>query len=154
MEIKRISIEVYMDRKEEIIKFIYQSMNFGCAVEWYTMEEARAKCKQLKKYIEEGSAISFISVENGETNGFIWAYPYPDRGDTDRVYISIIYVDEKSRGTSLGKHLIEAVQNESMKRGYKKLWLHTKGTNHGSIGFYERIGFNRERIQYVKRCSD
>lgn len=150
MQIQKLSVEVCESRKKDITTFIFYSMNFGCSVEWYSMEEAQVKCEELKKYIKQGSAISFISIQNEEVNGFIWAYPYPDRGDQDRVYISIIYVDEKFRGTSVGRYLIKAVQDESRRKGYGKVWLHTGGANHGAIGFYERMGFERERIQYVK----
>lgn len=151
MEIKQVSLEICENRKQDISKIIFNSMNFGCDVEWYSVEEALAKCNELKQYIELENAIAFISIEENEINGFIWAYPYEDRGDESRIYISIVYVNENCRDASIGKHLVKAVEKAAKKKGYKKVWLHTSGANFGARKFYEKIGFEQERIQYIKK---
>lgn len=150
MEIKQVSSEMCKNRKQDIAKIIFNSMNFGCDLEWYSIAEALVKCDELKQYIELENAIAFSAIEENEINGFIWAYPYSERGDESRVYISIIYVNENFRDASVGKHLVKAVEEAAKRKGYKKVWLHTGGSNFGARKFYEKIGFKQERVQYIK----
>lgn len=150
MEVEKITRDICERKRKVISDFIYKSMNQGYDVEWYSHEEAIAKCNQLKNYIEDGSAIAYLAIKDNLPEGFIWAYPCSDRGDGNRVYISIVYINEECRGINIGKALINEVESEVKKRGYSKIWLHTNGQNINAIKFYEKIGFSKERIQYVK----
>lgn len=151
MNIKKISLDMCDEKKIEIAKFIYDNCNYGHEVEWYTMEEALCKVEVLKQYIVDGSAMPFIAEIENKIAGFVWGYPCEDRGKTGRVYISILQVDEEYRGKSIGRCLVDAVEREAIKDGYNKIWLHTDGYKENpAIKFYEKIGFEKERIQYVK----
>lgn len=153
MKIEKITKEVCSNRKEEIALFIYNNCNFGHESEWYSMQEALAKVEVLASYIVDGSAIPFMALENEKMVGFVWGYPCADRRDDGRIYISILQVDEEYRGMSIGRKLVEAVQKEALSRNnaYHKIWLYTDGyEGNKAIDFYEKIGFKKERIQYVK----
>lgn len=127
MRIARITESICVERVDDIAGFVYKSMNRNKSFELCSKEQARMKCEQLRGFVKSGNAISFLALAGDSAVGFIWAYPAPDRWDENRVYVSILYVDEPYRRQSLGRRLIESVEAEARRRGYGKIWLHTQG---------------------------
>lgn len=151
INIKKISLNIFEEKRFEIAKKIYENYNYGHEIEWYTMKEALCKAENLKEHIMDGTAIPYVAEIDNEIVGFVWGYPCADRGKTGRVYISILQVDEKHRGKKIGSLLVETIEKEAINKGYNKIWLHTDGYRENpAIKFYEKIGFDKERIQYVK----
>ena len=146
MKIIRLTSECCTEYKIDIARFIRLSMNRGCKVEWFSINDAIKKAGELKKYIEERKAYAYLAIDE-KAEGFIWAYPY---GDASSIYLSIIYVNETSRGKSIGKQLISELVNRAKADGYKRIWLHTDADNMSSRSFYAHIGFSEERIQLAK----
>lgn len=146
MQIIQLTSELCEKYKTEIANFIYLSMNRGCTTEWFSRDASTLKTEELKLYLKERKAYSYIAIDN-EIEGFLWAYPYGNESD---IYLSIIYVDEMSRDKHIGKMLISTLEAKVKEDGYQKIWLHTFANNTHARGFYNKIGFVEERIQLSK----
>ena len=146
MKIIRLTPECCTEYKNDIARFIHLSMNRGCKMEWFSMNEATKKADELKRYIEENKAYAYLAMDE-KAEGFVWAYPY---GDASSIYLSIIYVNETSRGKSVGKQLISELENSAKADSFERIWLHTDADNMSSRNFYAHIGFREERIQLAK----
>lgn len=154
MVIKRLTAadcDLYQKMLEE---YIYESVTNSAFEEKYTQMDAREKCIQLKEYIGEEKAIVFGSVEENKLLGFIWAYEYPFREDTNRLYVSILHVHRQYRNCQIGKMLLEAVEEEAEKLNYSAVFLHTEAFNEGALRFYHRMGYGDERVQVVKELTE
>jgi GNAT superfamily N-acetyltransferase len=66
----------------------------------------------------------------------------PDR-DRQSVMLSKIYVLAKSRGTGLGRAMVEFAEKRAAELGAAELWLTVNKHNAGSIAFYEKMGFRK-----------
>lgn len=146
MKIVELNVDFCNKYKEDISNYIYMSMNRGCNEEWFTKDASDLKTEELKKYVSERKAYSFIAVENN-IEGFLWAYPY---GNCQDVYLSIIYVDDRNRGKHVGKSLIDALEDKVKRDGYHKIWLHTDADNDISRKFYNQLGYKEKRVQLSK----
>ena len=59
--------------------------------------------------------------------------------------LSKIYVRAAARGTGLGRALAEFAERRCSELGCNELWLTVNRHNLGSIAFYERLGFRKNR---------
>ena len=146
MKIIRLNSELCGKYKDDISSYIYKSMNRGCDVEIFTLQDSILKVEQLRNYLDDNKAYAFIAMDK-EVDGFAWAYPY---GDEKSVYLSIIYVNELCRGKCVGHHLIKAIELAAKNDGYCRIWLHTDADNTISRRFYAKNDYVEERIQSQK----
>ena len=66
-----------------------------------------------------------------------------------RVDIGLLAVDERVRGQSIGRKLIDAAKAYASEWGYSKLQVVTQQTNQGACRFYERCGFHTDTVEYL-----
>ena len=154
MEIKRIYQEDCIKYHDILATYIFQSVKNSMYEEKYSMQDANRKCEELWRYLGSCKAIVFGAFDDKELIGFVWAYEYPYRDDTSRVYVSILHVDECYRGKSIGKQLLYAIEEEAKRRGFRSIFLHAEAKNEGAIRFYNREGYRRERVQLVKMINE
>lgn len=143
--------DLYQEMLEE---YIYESITASAFEEKYTKMAAKEKCIQLKKYIGEEKAIVFGAVKEDKLLGFIWAYEYPFREDTNRLYVSILRVHQQYRNCQIGKMLLDAVEEEAERLNYSAVFLHEEAFNEGALRFYHRMGYRDERVQVVKEIKE
>ncbi len=55
------------------------------------------------------------------------------------MYIDELWVDERCRGTGMGKRLVETAEQHAIEQGYTGLWLWTQSWQ--APKFYESLGF-------------
>lgn len=134
---------------EKISQYIYESNMMCDYIKTYSIDDARMKTTEMEKYVANGRAIVVGAIEDEKMVGFIWSYKYPYREDFNRLYASIVHVDKEYRRQSIGAGLISKLEQEAIKLGIKKIYLHSEATSK-SVDFYEREGFEKERIQLVK----
>lgn len=65
MEIFELTNSLCEELKQQIANYIYLSMNRGCAEEWFSRDNSLLKTDQLKQFIEENKAYSFVTVCGG-----------------------------------------------------------------------------------------
>lgn len=149
--IKRLYVDDIELFQDTIIRFIYESTTNAAYSDSFSKFDAEQKCFEMINYLNEGKAMVYGAVEDNDLIGFMWAYEYPFRQDKSRIYVSILYVDTHSRGQKIGSYLLSKIEDEAVKQGYGSVFLHTEGFNDGAIRFYNRMGYEAERIQLVKK---
>lgn len=150
MTVQALTADYIQAHQALLADFIFKSVRNANYTENFQHEDAEKKSSDLTGYVQEGKAIVFGAFEGEEQIGFIWAYPFPFRTQTDRVYVSILYVNEQYRGMKIGQQLLTAVEQRAKELGFHSVFLHTDATNTGAVRFYHNNGFSDERIQFVK----
>lgn len=148
--IKILSVTDAMKYKNTLSKFIYESKMNSVYRTTYTKEEANLKSSELIEYLKKDKALLIGAIERDELIGMLWAYYYPYREDLNRIYVSILHVDEKNRSKGLGSLLIKKIEEYAYVNGVSSIFLHTDAVNKGAMHFYEANGFSLERVQLKK----
>lgn len=146
--LKSRDIEFY---KEQLIRYIYESNRNAAYMESYSKNDAKDKYEELLSYSKEKKAIVYGAIEEGNLIGFIWAYRYAFREDQSRLYVSILHVDKAYRNMHVGRELLTTVEERAAKEKINTVYLHAEADNLGAVRFYEKNGYEIERIQLAKR---
>lgn len=139
--------------RDIIERFIYESVLNSAYTESYLLEDAKQKCSELSRYLQEDKAIVYGALYEEKLVGFVWAYKHSFRDDQSRIYISIVHVDECYRNQSYGELLLHSVEQEARRKGMNAVYLHAEAVNSSAVRFYNRMGYENERIQLVKDIS-
>lgn len=150
-KIKKLTIEDAQTFKKDIIHFIYDSVKNSAHEDSYSMSDAECKYAEMVEYMKVDKALVCGATIGNSLCGFIWGYEFPFRDDKQRLYVSILHVEEKFRNQNLGMLLLEYIEKQAKVLGYHAVFLHTEAFNKGAIRFYERMGYELERVQLVKR---
>lgn len=75
------------------------------------------------------------------------------RGDVG-IYIQDLYVDDRLRGTGLGRRLLEATARCGREVGATHLRLSVSSTNSGARAFYKRLGLAFRDDECIYQISD
>lgn len=154
MEIKQLTIENISEYKGEIAEFVYESVKMSSHEDTYTRGQAEKKTQELYSYVKIKKAIALGAFDGTNLIGALWAYEYPFREDTNRLYISILHVKEGYRGNKIGSKLVNKMESIAKDSGYGGIFLHAEASNDGACRFYEKMQYMRERIQYVKKATN
>lgn len=149
--IKRLDVEDAVRHKKNIVRFIYESVKNTSYEDSYLPSDAESKYEDMLSHMAKGNAVVFGAIADEEMIGFIWGYEYPFRDDKSRLYVSVLHVDERFRGRKVGKNLLSEIEGLAKNLGYHSVFLHAEAFNSGAIRFYDRMGYQAERIQLVKK---
>ncbi len=84
-----------------------------------------------------------IAWRGDEAVGLALFFPeYSSWRGSPGVYLQDLYISESTRGTGLGRELMEAVYTCARQWGATYCKLNTYKTNEAAIAFYERLGFS------------
>lgn len=93
-------------------------------------------------------AIAFLAKQNKVNAGLIAGYQDPDQEDA--MFISIVVVKERFKGSGIGRMLIEKFEDWARKRGYTKVTLVVADDNADkAVNFFERVGYSRSEYESV-----
>ncbi len=112
--------------------------------------------KELKAVIEDDMKPIFVAVGEDETVlGYAFCQYIQHINDnilTDikSLYIDDLCVDEKSRGTHIGKSLYEYVIEYARKSGCYNVTLNVWSCNQNALQFYEKCGLVPQKIGMEK----
>ncbi|PKM71550.1 MAG: hypothetical protein CVU91_13265 [Firmicutes bacterium HGW-Firmicutes-16] len=136
---------------KQALAFLYLDNVKSCSFTTsFSYSDAEDKIAELIEYVDNNSAIVFGCVDDkGKLVGFIWAYSVIFR-EENRMYVSVVQIDDAYRGRGLGTKLLNAVENEARIDGLPALYIHTEAYNQGAIRLYEREGYVMERVQLRK----
>lgn len=154
INIQQMTFEDVLMYKDSIKIFIYESVKMSNYEESYTIDQAIEKTNELYDYVYNNKAIVIGAFYESILIGFLWAYEYPFREDSNRLYISIVHVLEEYRNMHIGAELLSCVENIAKNKGYDKLFLHAEATNDKACRFYQSNKYEKERIQYVKSIAN
>ena len=150
VNIKQLSYEDALKNKENIVSFIYESVKMSNYEELYTKEQAMDKADELCDYIHNHKAIVLGAFYKDNMIGFLWAYEYPFRDDTNRLYISIVHVLDEYRNIHIGAELLRNIEQIAKNKGFDRLYLHAEATNSKACNFYKKIIMNKKEYNFIK----
>lgn len=97
-----------------------------------------------------GEFYSTEKIESEIKEGILWEMLWDDEKpigflvckiESDKLYISKIYLKAEKRGKGLGKFLLNRAVELAEQNGKKSIYLNVNKYNTDSIAFYERMGF-------------
>lgn len=91
--------------------------------------------EKIKAEIDEGVSWEML-WENDKPVGYLVCKP-----ETEKLYISKIYLKAETRGKGHGKFLLNRAIELAKQNHKKSIYLNVNKHNTGSIAFYERNGF-------------
>lgn len=151
IKITKLNEELSKKYKKDIVNLIYE--NFRSHIVSYKMEDAEIKYEEMFSYLINRLALVFVAIKENEVIGFVWSYKHYYRESTNRLYISIIQVNENYRNRKIGKSLMLEVKSYASLNNIEYLFLHVDADNTKGVNFYNKFGFKHERIQMVKRIK-
>jgi ribosomal protein S18 acetylase RimI-like enzyme len=96
-----------------------------------------------------GESIVFMAMLEDRAVGFTQLYPMFSSVSLRRMWIlNDLYVEADVRGQRVGERLIERAVQLAKESGAKGIQLETAHTNTSGQRLYERLGFQREDLEY------
>ena len=108
--------------------------------------------EELKEIIRDDNASVFVCVnDEGDVLGHAFCIFKQVTGnsvltDIRTLYIDDICVDERSRGSGVGKALFEYVKSFAKENGFYNITLNVWTCNPGAMKFYENMGLLPQKI--------
>ncbi len=96
-------------------------------------------------FLIRNDTLFLVAEEDEKIYGYCGIVMVPDEGD-----ITNIAVEKSMRKRGIGKMLMEALIEESAKRGVNKIYLEVRASNEPAIRLYEKMGYvvNGRRKNY------
>ncbi len=153
MLIKKIDVSDCDAHEEDLVRYIYENNRWRRYVEPKDTESAYKLFSEMKSGIREKTAIVYGAVDNGVLVGFIWTSKRSFREDNKRMFLNIMYVDDRYKNYNVCELLLDAVKKKAKSMGYKALFVYEEISDNDSVAFYKETGFEIERIQLVKNLT-
>lgn len=146
----KLSKEQCANHKQALALLYFDNVKACSFTTSFSYSDAESKIVELIEYVGNDLAIVFGCVDDkGKLVGFIWAYCVAFR-EENRMYVSVIQIDNAYRGCGLGTKLLNSIESEARIAGLPALFIHTEAYNQGAIRLYEREGYVIERVQLRK----
>lgn len=92
---------------------------------------------------------AFAGVRDGSVVGWIHAADRRLLQEPPVLEIGGLVVAEGSRGMGVGQRLVDAVNRWGKQRGHDKLFVRSNVTRSDAHGFYEELGFSRDKTSHT-----
>lgn len=113
-------------------------------------EKIENTIEEMKCFIEDKSAIVIGAFQKNKLIGFIWGYKTTVNNKI-RIHISYFVVNEKYRKQGIGSKLIEKIYKIAKENQIEEVELMVTAHNIPAVNFYERQGFEVERVKLCKK---
>lgn len=107
------------------------------------------KANEIFKYFNERKVIFLGALCDKKLIGFLWAYKHVFI-EEERIYINSFIIDEQYRGKKIGEKLLIELEHIAELDNIQVLDVSTATFKKEAIKFYERKGFEPERVQLRK----
>ncbi|HNW44156.1 MAG TPA: GNAT family N-acetyltransferase [Elusimicrobiales bacterium] len=115
------------------------------------------RAKNLQKELADGAQEHYVAERDGQVSAFmaIGESRDEDKRGAGSLELIAIYVDPKLKRSGLGHELLEFLESEARRRGYKEVSLWVLDLNAAGRSFYEKNGYSRDgAIKTLERlCS-
>lgn len=103
-----------------------------------------------ERFISQGMAVVLASFDGEDVDGCIGCIVAPDVNDGAKTYEEAFwFVKPDKRGT--GVRLLKAMEFFAAMHGCKRMFMiHLSDLNPGLGGLYERRGYRKQEVRYVK----
>lgn len=106
---------------------------------WGGGSNVRTAEQIIQQEASSDSLVVFLALLDDEVVGYCSLCEFRD--DTGALYIQLLNVRPDCHGKGIGKMLVLQAVEETIKRGWKRLDLHTWGSNTKAVPLYKRCGF-------------
>ena len=109
----------------------------------------------LRDSLDDGSLEGFLAERDGCMEGYVF-FQHRKRPETPLTFArEILLVDNlgvrpESRGTGVGRALMEACEARARALGYQRVQLYARWTNERARAFYEALGYGAVQVQFEK----
>lgn len=128
--VQKVNNAFFLEHKNEMLDCLLD-LNQG------NNEKSLKILDNMSNFIDDGTAIVFVSLENNVVNGFIWGYFI----NKNTIHVNYFVVLKQFRNRGIGrmllKKLIYSFENT-------KIELLVYKNNINSIRFYENFGFQKQ----------
>lgn len=108
----------------------------------------------LQRWADGKEAACFLTVaaeDGGQIAGFALVKMVPEMlSEAPSAHLEALAVAPGYEGQGIGTRLLEAIEQESQKRGALSMTLHVFAVNGRARALYERAGFDGELMRYTK----
>ncbi|AMC94312.1 hypothetical protein AOC36_10110 [Erysipelothrix larvae] len=115
---------------------------------WYPSRfagESKYSLEQVQSIIEEETSLIFVSDNGDGVDGYIIV-----KDQYDVLFIDDLCVDETKRGLSIGRKLVEYIQEYAHEHNAFEIQLNVWLRNEAAVKFYEKLGFEPLRTILYK----
>lgn len=152
MNIVQINYEEVKNKFDVLVELHYENACLSFPNKEVPISYAEERIKQILQYIQDEKAFVFVAKENEVIIGFAWCYPRKFF-DEDRIFVNSLIVKEEYRNKQIGKNLLEEIEKFAIQKKYTAVDLTVAAFNENGRRFYEKNGFEEERIQLVKKVG-
>ena len=145
MTVCRLSAEMLLEAKADVIALIRETMRYNFPSSMIEDGYYEQTVQSLAQYLEQDKAVVFAAYEDGALQGWIWCHEI-DRMGSKRLHIASFAVKEGTRKKGVGQQLMQQAQDYARDNGYAALDLLVTASNATAVGFYEKQGFQTERL--------
>ncbi len=110
------------------------------------------KTSEIRDYLEQQKAVIFVYIVSKRVRGCIWAYPKLFLNER-RLFVQLLQVNADSRNLGIGRVLLHTIEEYAAKNEYDAVDMITSANNEGALRFYQREGYEFERIQLWKMLN-
>ena len=154
-------------------RFIFDPMELRSAAEGDVPEIIRmmrdfARFEELEEYFEatnealrdvlfgaQAYVEALIAEEAGTHAGYALFYPnYTTFRGQKGFYLEDLYIAPEFRGRGLGEAFLREIARRGSKRGFKRIDLQVLDWNAPAIGFYQRLGADRDDAERHFKFTD
>jgi GNAT superfamily N-acetyltransferase len=110
-----------------------------------------ARSRKIKaELITDENVAMFVAVYEGKVIGLVRVHirespDIPVLVKRRYVYVSDIIVTEKYRGSSIGRELMDTVEQWALGKGIKQVELNVWDFNESALAFYDKLGYSVSR---------
>jgi ribosomal protein S18 acetylase RimI-like enzyme len=107
--------------------------------------------RDMRRAASDPTEMMLVLEQDGELCGFIWGSLMATLVDSRVGYIKNVYVAPHLRGSGQARRLMEAVEDWLWDQGAEKVMLDASVVNERAVSFYQKTGYDVERVRMVKR---
>ncbi len=109
--------------------------------------------RDLRRAARDPRETLMVLEQDDELCGFIWAALMSTLVDARVGYIKNVYIAPHLRGSGHAQRLMAAVEQWLVDQGADKIMLDASTCNPRALAFYEKLGYEVERVRMVKRVG-
>lgn len=110
------------------------------ALEQKCFETDRISARQFRYLLTRGHAATLVDEHQGNLRGYVLLL---FRSGTSLARLYSIAVDTDTRGQGIGRHLLEAAEEEARQHGCVHMRAEISTGNHASIKLFQRLGYRQ-----------
>jgi predicted GNAT family N-acyltransferase len=110
---------------------------------WRVLRKPLGLQREAVAFPFEAESLHLVAIEAGRVVGCVLFHP--EGTSTGRLFQMAVEPDRQ--GTGLGTRLVQTLEDELIRRGFREVTLHARDT---AVGFYAELGYEPSGSPYVE----